>query len=747
MGLRDLEIKNEYRTNCEDVPRDFLVPVLSEAVLYKRAVAYFSSSALAEVAQGIGRIAKRGGKIQLIASPDLSKEDVDAIEQGYERREEVQERVIKERLFASLADVETLSNRDRDRLNLLANLIAAGTLDIRIAFNSKGYGIYHEKLGIIIDEMGDKIAFTGSMNETGAAMTLNIEVVDVYKSWDDPQGRFPPKESHFDAIWENHEPNVATYDFPEVKDEIVRRYRDKDKRPDYTDDLLDVKPDFVWEPSQNYRYPKMPDTYTLRSYQLEAIDNWEKQNYRGIYDMATGTGKTVTALASIVRLSERLKNNLAVVIVCPYQHLVEQWVEDIELFNIRPIIGYSSSSQKDWYNRLQVAILNQKVRVKGASFFCFICTNATYASEKVQEQLDRIKCPKLLVVDEAHNFGADYLRSLLRDDFQFRLALSATMERYGDPEGTKALFSYFGDRCIEYTLEEAIYGRGEEPPCLTPYRYHPIVVYLEKDELEEYADLSIQIAQAIRMEKNGKKKLTERGKMLALKRARLVAAARQKLPALKKAITPYKDDKYILVYCGATKIQIDGDSLAGVDDQDTNDFEARQIDAVTHLLGDDLDMRVRQFTSRENSKEREEIKELFEDGDIQTLIAIKCLDEGVNIPMIQTAFILASTTNPREYIQRRGRLLRKDKNGLKDRAQIYDFITLPRTSKEAAMLPEEAMPGEKRLVYNELVRAKEFADLAENRSEVNRLLDEIEEGFFGYIGGIEKYQGEETDRA
>ena len=364
-----------------------------------------------------------------------------------------------------------------------------------------------------------------------------------------------------------------------------------------------------------------------------------------------------------------------------------------------------------------------------------MCTNGTYSTSRVQKLIDKIKKPKLLVVDEAHNFGAEYLRSLLRPDFNFRLALSATIERYGDDEGTAALFSYFGPRCIEYTLEEAIYGRGEETPCLTPYRYHPVIVYLEPDELREYAQLSRQIAKAI-VSKNGKKKLSERGKQLVLKRARLVAAAHQKLPALKREIAPYAQDDYMLVYCGATKVEVDAGEVPGVDD-----YELRQIDAVTHILGDELGMRVRQFTSRENSSEREEIKTMFSNADLQALIAIKCLDEGVNIPMIKTAFILASTTNPREYVQRRGRLLRKDKLGLKRRAGIYDFITLSRPAEDAAVLPDEDVSGERRLAYNELVRAREFADLAENRAQVSQILDAIEEGFFG-VDGISAFEAE-----
>lgn len=739
MGFRDLKINTRYITKLTNISREFLVPVLSEAVEYKRAVGFFSSSAFIEIGQGLGRLAMRGGKIKLVASPVLSEEDVEAINAGYEKREQV----LQNAIIRELPDPETLSKLEKDRLNLLAELISTGVLDVRIAFaeSKSGYGIYHAKTAILIDAEGDKIAFSGSMNESATALTENYEEIDVYRSWNDPEDRVSGKEASFDAVWENYEPGVRTFDFTDVKDEIVAKYLRK--KADYSDDLL--APEM---PNKNgildtahiipeYPYPEIPDSYSLRPYQNEAIDSWEANSYRGIFDMATGTGKTVTALAAIERLSKNVSHRLAVVIVCPYQHLVEQWVEDIVLFNMKPIIAYSASSQSDWEKRFDTAIRDQKFGVSGSEFFCVVCTNGTYATDKFQRKIDKIRAQKLIVVDEAHNFGAECLRTMLRSDFTYRLALSATIERFGDTEGTEALFNYFGDRCIEYTLEEAIRGRDGQPPCLTPYRYYPIVVYLEDKELEEYSKISLEIGKNTRVGKDGRKKLTEKGKKLALKRARLIAAAHQKLGALREAIQDYVNDSFILVYCGATKVEVDADEIAGVDD-----YEVRQIDAVKRLLGNDLDMKVRQFTSRESSREREEIKKMFSAEELQALVAIKCLDEGVNIPLIKTAFILASTTNPREYVQRRGRLLRRDREGKKKRAEIFDFITLPRRADLAAVMPDEEVRGEKRLVYNELVRAKEFASLAENRAAANQILDEIEEGFFG-INGIAGYTDKE----
>ena len=433
--------------------------------------------------------------------------------------------------------------------------------------------------------------------------------------------------------------------------------------------------------------------------------------------MATGTGKTFTGLGAISKLSEDLNDKLAVVIVCPYQHLVEQWVEDIVRFNMKPIIGYSSSPQKDWKQRLSKAVRDQKIRVD-KSFFCFVCTNATFTNSYVQEQISKIHSPVLLVVDEAHNFGAASYARLLDDRFTYRLALSATLERHRDEEGTALLYAFFGKKCIEYSLDRAI-----EEDKLTPYKYYPVVVHLNDDELTAYEQLSYEMSKCVIKGKNGKYKLNKHGEILALKRARIVAGASEKLDALREEIRPYIHDNNILVYCGATNVL---DENAYYTSSDTGDI--RQIEAVTRILGNEFGMDVAQFTSRENMETRAAIKEQFQRGDrLQAIVAIKCLDEGVNIPGIRTAFILASTTNPKEYIQRRGRVLRKAQN--KPYAVIYDFVTLPRPLDSVSSLTTEQAQRDLTLVKNELARIKEFGRLSQNSMDANNLIWDIQEAY------------------
>jgi len=717
MSLQDREIKSEYRSLLDNMAKDFYIPLLQQAVSYKRAVGFFSSSALVEISKGIAALVENGGNMLLVASPYLSAEDVEAIRKGYELRDNI----IKKAVVRELREAKDVY--EQDRLNLLANLISDGVLDIKIAFieDEDKMGMYHEKMGIICDESGNKVAFSGSMNESATAMKINYETIDVFCSWKGEQDRVASKENAFAAIWNDCEPNIRIVDFPNLKQEIIDRY--KKATPNYDIDKHEFgERIFVLEKTAKYRLgPDIPQNVELHDYQIEAIDEWERRDYRGIFDMATGTGKTFTGLGAIARLCKATQNQIGVVIVCPFQHLVEQWVQDIKLFGMSPIIGYSRSAQKDWKRLLENAIRDQKLKVAGKQFFCFICTNATFSSTAVQTILSKVKGELLLMVDEAHNFGAANLSKLLSERFTYRLALSATLERHNDEEGTDKLLSYFGDKCIEYTLERAIAEKK-----LTPYKYHPVVICLTDDELRRYEQLSFEMVHNLIKGKDGKLKLSKYGEILALKRARIVAGASEKISMLREKILPYRKESFLLVYCGATKVLNDDYNFTEVDDEDM-----RQIDVITQLLGNELSMKVSQFTSKEDVEERAILKLQFEQGEnLQALIAIKCLDEGVNIPKIKTAFILASTTNPKEYIQRRGRVLRLASG--KEFAEIYDFVTLPRPLCDVSSLTAEQTKRDLSIVRNELNRMEEFSRISLNPMQASNIIGEIKETYHLY---------------
>lgn len=696
VSLPDVGVKNEYRSLIDNVVTDFYIPVLQESVLYQRAVGFFSSSALVAISKGVEGLIGNGGKIQVIASPKLSQEDIDEISKGYEIRK------ILER--ALLRGIESpLSLTESKRLSYIAALIAEGILDIKIAFVSSKNEIamYHEKMGLMSDSEGNTLAFSGSMNESENAFSSNYESFDVFCSWTNDRERVFQKQMAFQAIWNDYEPGIETIDFPKaVRDRIYAfndtlRLHSAAAKPEVEDQLIGEM--------------FLPKDFTIRPYQETAIQNWRANGYCGIYDMATGTGKTLTALASIEQLFQDNNKRLGIIIICPYQHLVEQWVEDIVRFGIKPIIGYSSSPQKKWKKNLEQAVRSFNLNV--SNFFCLITTNASFATKSVQEQVKLLSNDVVFVVDEAHNMGATNYRRYLPENIRFRLGLSATIDRHNDEAGTAALSEYFGEKCISYSLRDAI-----DNGMLTRYYYYPVLTYLDQDELSEYLMFTGQLAKAIH-KKNGKIILTEYAKQLLIKRSKIIAGAKDKLSKLEERVIPFVNDKHILVYCGATTVRDEDD-----------DFGKRQIDLVAELLGNTLQMRVGRFTSQESAQERAQIRAAFSEGEtLQALVAIKCLDEGVNIPSIKTAFILASSTNPKEYIQRRGRVLRKFPG--KNYAVIYDFVTLPFPYESVSSQSNAVIESTKGLVKRELIRMMDFADIAENPSVTFDLLYELKHGF------------------
>ena len=713
MGFLNIDIKSEYRSRLDNVIKDFYVPVLKQSVLYKRAVGFFSSTALVEMSAGICGLVKNGGKIQLIASPHLSANDIEAINNGLKRRDDV----IEEALIRQLS--EPIGAEETARLNLLSNLIAAGVLEIKIAFleTDNTVGMFHEKMGLMYDNDQNIIAFSGSMNESFNAFRQNYEAVDVFTSWTSDENRVMAKQAAFNAMWNDYEPSIRVRDFPKVADLIVKKYRTDNN----TDLSLDEKSFDAESNDESFATkadngPHIPSEVKMRPYQIEAINSWAEKDYRGIFDMATGTGKTYTALAAIATLYKATSNNLAVFIVCPYQHLVEQWKDDIVAFGMKPIVCYSASAQRNWKERLKTAATSFNIGVQ--NHFCVVTTNATFSSDYVQGIVKKMRGNVLLVVDEAHNFGAENLSTTLMDNMKYRLALSATIDRYGDPEGTSKLYAYFGEKCIEYTLKDAIDNK-----MLTPYYYYPVVVSLSETELEEYLDLTAKIRKNVHPDKRGKVVLSEYAKMLLIKRARLVSGAVEKIDVLRRLMQDYKDDNHMLVYCGATTMH-DVDYKEGKAHAD----DIRQIDLVADLLGNELGMRVSKFTSEEDAAERERIKADFDEGEhLQAVVAIRCLDEGVNIPSIKTAFILASSTNPKEYVQRRGRVLRLFKG--KTHAVIYDFITLPFALELTDQVEPEVLESGKSLALREIVRMKDFAAIAENPFDSDDLISQIQSAY------------------
>ena len=393
---------------------------------------------------------KNGGKIQLIASPRLSAEDIEAINEGIRRREDV----IEEALIRELS--EPVDTQASARLNLLSNLVASGVLEIKIAFleTDNSVGMFHEKMGLMYDRDNNIIAFSGSMNESFNAFRQNYEAVDVFTSWSNDEERVLAKQSAFNAMWNDYEPSIRVREFPQVSELIVSKYRISDEIDLSLDDSFsDYQPEslLIDNKADSTNGPHIPAKVKMRPYQIEAINNWAANNYRGIFDMATGTGKTYTALAAIATLFGATKQNLAVFIVCPYQHLVEQWKDDIVAFGMKPIVCYSASSQRNWKERLKTASTSFNLGVQ--NHFCVVTTNATFSGDYVQSVVKKMRGNVVLVIDEAHNFGAENLSATLMDNIKYRLALSATIDRHGDPEGQANFMSILAKSALNIHLK------------------------------------------------------------------------------------------------------------------------------------------------------------------------------------------------------------------------------------------------------------------------------------------------------
>lgn len=661
--LTKLTLPTVLDTSTGDLTKDFFIPVLNEAIEYVRGVGFFSSEWMRINAKGMKAFATNGGRARWVTSPILSKEDWQALQTGEEARFDP---VLRAAMQRNIDDLERML--EEETLSALAWMIADGVLEFKLALpRGKLDGEFHDKFGVFTDAAGNQVRFKGSYNDSLQG-TRNYESIDIFCSW---IKEFKPlviaEVERFERLWSNLDPNLRVFDLDEAARERIVRCR-KVERP-YP------KPDWVRENRDNYRVigPQVPRVITLRDYQNEAIQAWFENDCHGLLEMATGTGKTITALAASVRLFVREKR-LAIIIACPYQHLVDQWYQEASDFGYSLIRAYRS--RESWLDELnnRVIFYNHK----DSHHLGVITTHATYATDHFQDTVARIDGPALLIADEVHHLGAERSRQHLPDEISYRLALSATPDRWYDDAGTVALRSYFGSTVFELSLANAI-GIS-----LTPYYYYPILVELTEEEIEEYRALSARIGGLIA--KGEQFDENEQLSMLLIKRGNLLNTASNKLEVISDLVDQQPEITHTLFYCAPG-----------------------QIDNVVRLLGWEKRLQVHRFTAREDIPTRRALLRDFADQKLQALVAMRCLDEGVDVPSTRTAYILASSGNPRQFIQRRGRVLRMSPG--KEFATIYDLITVPPDPDD---LGEASLSAERSILRRELRRFTEFADSARN---------------------------------
>ncbi len=688
MPLTDTNIPFSLNTSRHKPVDDLFIPALKNATRFDVAVGYFTSGWLKDTAEGIAEFALSGGVSRWLISPVLQEDDAKSIIGDLTNKKKMPE-IYQERDL-----MEVIKSLENDARGELCALVASGVLEFRIAIPKDfSQGMFHAKIGVFNDVNGNKLGFSGSYNFTSAAKS-NWERIDVYKDWVDGEAeRVVSLDDEFNDLWTNKDPKYVVIEPSSELINSIKALAD----PDLFKALIDKN-----EKKKEKRSLK------LRGYQEEAIEAWGREgpgdtkNGHGTYVMATGSGKTITALATIEKLISKVVEDrslpLMIVIVLPLKHLLDQWYEEALEFGFEPIKCYESSSI--WRRELSERLSIQKIT--GSGYVMAMVTNSTLAGEIFQAELYKIKTNFLFVADEAHNLGSSTYLKALPDNANFRLALSATPDRYNDISGTKNLFKYFGDPVIDFPLEDAI-----QKKFLCPYEYFPHLCPMSESEYEEYNDITDQI----KFERNKLIDDSDYSKELVRlqgKRNDLITGVVSKLDILKTQLKNQIDRgsiSHTLIYCGMRR----------------GEDELRHIERTVKLVGK-LGIKIRKFTADETLDERRDILSLFSSGDLEAIAAIKCLDEGVDVPATRVAYILASTANPREFIQRRGRVLRKSEG--KEKAIIHDFLVAPPYKRN----------DNDNMVERELERGYEFARLSLNSEFGMSKLKEFSEIF-----GVEEW--------
>ncbi len=689
MSFKDLTLKTNYDSEDDDVLKEFYIPVLGIAKKYDRLAGFFSSSALAIAAKGIAPFIDNNGKMRLICGVGMQKSDVEAIIEGKENPEKIISEIL-------IRDLDELYNSIvTNHVRALGWLVAKQMLDIKVAIvlNSSGQpmtqqdsiktGIFHQKVGILEDSDGNKISFSGSINETAYAWNQNIEEFKIFRSWENGEkNHLSADQEKFEKYWNGKTTRMKIMDIPKAA-------REK---------LIQIAPN-------NYKDLKLtPSGSGLREYQQNAVDKWS-QHYRGILEMATGTGKTRIALQCLKELTE--KERIVAVISTPYVHLNEQWEnKEIKKMGITSKVITADSSQGEWKDQLVDGLIDFRNGV--IDDLIVLTTHTTFSSHDFIEIIRQFKAKggngKLfLIIDEVHGIGAPERKQGLIDEYDYRLGLSATPKRWFDLEGTDAIFSYFGDVVYEFNLKDAI-----DAGYLTHYLYYPFFTQLTPSEMEQYEAETKKMSRMYYsdLDKDEKDSIFT---LLAIKRQKIVRNAANKIQVFNFILDKIGEIKHCLVYCSPQQIE-----------EVQNILNKRGI--VQH-----------KFTEAEGTRpsaefkgqtERDFLLNKFAEGFYQVLVSMKCLDEGVDVPPARIAIMLDNSGNPREYIQRRGRVLRTYPS--KKFATIYDIIIEPILN---AGITKEVGDIERKIISKELLRCKEFASTAMNSTECLKIIEGIEEKY------------------
>ena len=731
-----------YKSRTEWEPIGFFSDCLCNATNFDLMLGFFSSSAINVLSYGFASFLYNGGKMRLIANNILTPQDKQAIIDG---------QTFKIHNYYNLSDIasiqETLSKRDRHFFECLSYLISNNRLELVIIEPKDGVGMSHTKSGVFYDGE-NKVAFDGSCNFSKTALIDNIESLTAACDWDGEIGKAKVEivEADFEDTFEGNNDSVQYLNATAIKTSITSTFTNVDLITllQHEEELiiseLDNVPDAVRkvllpakenvakiitaikEEQSRELLPCFPYSSGPREYQQIAFENWKNNGQKGLFAMATGTGKTITSLNCLLEIYKRLGYYKAIILV-PTITLVNQWEIECRKFHFNKIIKVCSNN-KGWREEIGALKAAESLSQdnKGVSFVV-IATYASFARQSIFDELNSFQKNRvLLIADEAHNMGAGQIKKRL-DQIKYgrRIGLSATPDRQYDISGNNAIKAFFNAEdkyTYEYGMKEAI-----DNGVLCKYYYYPHIVRLTGEEMNQYLDISIKIVKYITYHGNDIDKPDSALKKLLLARKRIIHKAEGKIAVFKKIIYDRLREsgclKYTLVYVpeGNSPDTYDSDIFEDHEEIRDDELSNHLIDIYTKIVLDTEDtMTVKKFTS--DSKDREETLKQFADGDIQVLTSMKCLDEGVDVPRSEMAIFCSSTGNPRQFIQRRGRILRKHKD--KDFAIIHDFVVVPNISSTS-----DSYSLEQKLLKNELIRVKDFAQMSLNASDTQLALKEV----------------------
>ena len=690
--FRDSDFKFHYTSEEDNIYEDFYVPALSCAIEYKRAVGYFSLGVLLNSPTALSELVEKNSKIKIIFAKLVSHSDFEQIRGGLNY-------IFSDDEIPSFQSIlaENKGNLLAYRVQVLAYLFKSGHLEIKIALRRNG--IFHQKIGILEDANGDFLSFNGSMNETTSALdpNLNSEEITIFKSWEMGQREYVKKhQNDFEKLWRNESSkNTIVCELPEaIAQEFNLISSNQNFTPSGENERLLVDEYFRKSNLLNNFSPTIPSKlygkdFKIREHQKNSLDFWKNNDWKGILELATGTGKTITAIYALTKIAKQIPG-LSAIISVPYVDLADQWVAELKLFNIHAIKCYGS--RETWQSKLSAYIVRNNIAQD--EFVALVVVNKTLKSDNFQNLISDLDSKKTIFIgDECHHHSSKSFSDKLPNLAKFKLGLSATPFHYMDEEANDRLKKFYGNIVYSYSLYQAI-----DNGILTPYEYHPIPVILTPTEADEYHRLTEIISKNIAANGLGNSDQNEQLKSLLMRRARLVGTASNKLIELKKLISSQEVPKHSLFYCSDG--QVSDEDIEDYSDEDAEKLEIKQRTAVAKILRS-KGVSASAFTATESRSQRTEILDNFKQGEVNSLIAIKCLDEGIDVPACTTAYLLASSRNPRQFIQRRGRILRRAEG--KEKAVIYDFVVV--------LPPGEIGDDSKEAGFfkNELARVADFA--------------------------------------